>query len=61
MGKKRKSYPRSPNLRIDFKPNTTIYEKTVINGNTKSIIKLDVKAQKPSEPTIENILRINER
>lgn len=61
MAKKRRSYPKSPNLRIDFKPNTTIYEKIVINGNTKSIIKLDVKPQKHSEPTIENILRINER
>ena len=62
MGKKRKSYPRSANTRtkIDFwSPNTVIYEKTIQSENAKSTIRLDVKPHKPSEPTIENNLKID--
>lgn len=53
MGKKRKSYPRSPNLRIDFKPNTIIYEKTLNFEGKPFTIRMDVKPQKPNAPTIE--------
>ena len=62
MGKKRKSYPRSANtiIKIDFwPPNTVIYEKTIQSENAKSTIRLDVKPHKPSEPTIENNLKID--
>ena len=62
MAKKRRSYPKSANTRtkIDFwPPNTVIYEKTIQSENAKSTIRLDVKIHKPSEPTIENNLKID--
>lgn len=62
MAKSRRSYPKSPNrkFKIDFwPPNTVIYEKTIQSENAKSTIRLDVKPHKPSEPTIENNLKID--
>ena len=62
MGKKRISYPKSPNKNIKFNfwpPNTLIYEKTIQSENAKNTIRLDVKPHKPSEPTIENNLKID--
>lgn len=48
-------------VRVDFKPNMVIYEKTNINQNTKNTIKLDIKPQGINDPTIESILKVNER
>lgn len=56
MAKSRRSYPKSANkkIKIDFwPPNLTIYEQTTETENSRSTIKLDVKPQKPSEPTLE--------
>ena len=56
MGKKRRSYPKSPNRNIKFNfwpPNFIIYEKTFDYEGKPFKIKLDVKPQKPNAPTIE--------
>ena len=58
MAKKKRSYPKSLNVTI-LKPNTTIFSKTVINNNLKSTINLTVKPQKPNEPTINAMLKVN--
>ena len=58
MAKKKRSYPKSLNVTI-FKPDTTIFSKTVINNNLKSTINLTVKPQKPNEPTINAMLKVN--
>lgn len=53
MAKKRRSYPKSANTKYDFKPNTTIYEKTFDFEGKPFKIKLDVTPQKPNAPTIQ--------
>lgn len=58
MAKKKRSYPKSLNVTI-LKPDTTIFSKTVINNNLKSTINLTVKPQKPNEPTINAMLKVN--
>lgn len=50
--KRKRTYPKSAN-KVDFKPNTTIYEKTVDFEGKPFKIKMDVSPRKPSEPTIE--------
>lgn len=60
MAKKRRSYPRSANKKYDFRPNATIYEKTIQDKNIKSTIRLEVTPHLPSEPTIKSITRIKE-
>ena len=62
MGKKRKSYPRSPNrkFKIDFwPPNLTIFEQTVQSENATSTMKVDVKPHNPNKPTLESNLKID--
>ena len=62
MSKKRKSYPKSPNrkINIDFwPPNLTIYEQTVQSENAKNTMKVDVKPHNPNKPTLESNLKID--
>ena len=61
MGKNRRSYPKSANrLKIQFKPNATMYEKTIQDENMKNTIKIEFKPTLPNEPTIKSITRIKE-
>ncbi|MBQ8299336.1 MAG: hypothetical protein IJX99_05660 [Clostridia bacterium] len=54
MAKKRRSYPKSANkIKFDFKPNTTIYEKTFDFEGKPFKIKMNVKPHLPNKPTIE--------
>ena len=54
MAKKRRSYPKSPNLKIDFwPPNTVIYKKKFDFEGKPFTIQMNIKPQKPNEPTIE--------
>lgn len=56
MAKRRRSYPKSPNkkIKIDFwPPNLTIYEENTEYEGKPFKIEMDVKPQKPNEPTIE--------
>lgn len=41
-------------VRIDFKPNTVIYEKTSTNKNITNTVQLDVQPQNMNAPTIES-------
>lgn len=54
MGKKRKSYPRSPNIKIKFDPrDTSILRKQTEYEGKPFEINVNVKPHKPSEPTIQ--------
>lgn len=50
----RSSTSSSHSVKIDFKPNTVIYEKTTTSPNVINTIKLDVKPQNINDPTIES-------
>ena len=62
MGKKRRSYPKSPNrkIKIDFwPPSLTIYEDKIESDNATNTMKVDVKPNNPKKPTIKSNLKID--
>lgn len=50
----RKSSSSTKKVIFNFKPNTTIYEKTTTGNGIKNTIKLEIRPTSPNEPTIES-------